>query len=248
MSYKIGFLGFATTLLLLGGCQSINLNMQSDIVEETQTTDISWVDKYDTQETGVLVGIDEEKQTITVKKVDSGVKFTLDYTGATNVTDKYESVLTMKQLPIGEIVNVYYNSEDLVTRKVEVSSDAWEYTKVENLTYDQTKKIIYIAGVKYRYGDSLTLISNEEEGNLLDLNQIDVVTVKGINKKIYSIIVTRGHGYISLENDETFIDGWIEVGNESVKPITEDMVIVASEGNHKVTVANNGSGLSLILI
>lgn len=242
MRKRFKLLYIATTILLLGGCQPINLNTQTNLTEEVQKEEVSWAEKYDTKDTGIIVGIDDEKETITVKKVDSGVKLNLNYTGATNVSDKYESVLVMKQLPVGEIVNVYYNKEDLIVRKVEISSDAWEYTDVLALSYDQTEKIIYIAGEKYRYGDSLTLISNEKEGNLLDLNPIDIVTIKGINKRICSVIVTRGHGYISLENDETFIDGWIDVGHESAKPITEDMLVVASEGNHKVTVAKDGAG------
>lgn len=229
-------------MLLLGGCQRINLNTQTNLIEEVKQEEVSWAERYDSEDTGIVVGIDEKKQTITVKKIDSGVKLNLNYTGATNVTDKYESVLAMKQISVGEIVNVYYNKDDSIARKVVISSDAWEYTEVLDLSYDQTEKIIYIAGEKYRYGDSLTLISNEKEGNLLDLSPIDVVTIKGINKRICSIIVTRGHGYISLENDETFIDGWIDVGQESARPITKDMIVVASEGNHKVTVAKDGAG------
>ncbi|RDY31208.1 hypothetical protein, partial [Lachnotalea glycerini] len=169
-------------------------------------------------------------------------KFTINYSGATNITDKYSSVLAIKQVQIGEIINVYYNSEDKIARKIEISEDAWEYTQVENLTYDRTEKIMYIAGEKYKYGESLTVISNGEEKDLLDLNPIDIVTVKGINKKICSVIVTKGHGYIILENEDSFIGGWIDVGQESAKPITEDMLVVASEGNHKVTIAKDGVG------
>lgn len=230
-----------TTILLLGGCQRIT-DTQSDITDESQSEDISWAQKYDSEDSGILVGVDEDKQTITVKKVDSGEKLILNFTGATNITDKYESVLIMKQVQTGELVNVYYSKDDSTVRKVEISPDAWEYTEVQDLTFDQTEKIIYIAGVKYRYSDSFTLISNDAEGKLLDLNSIDIVTVKGINKRICSIIVTTGHGYISLENDETFIDGWIDVGQESAKPITKDMLVVASEGSHKVTVAKDGAG------
>ena len=229
-------------MLLLSACQRINLSTQTNFTQEVQKEEVSWVEKYDSEDTGIIVAIDDENQTITVKKVDSGVKLDLSYTGATNVTDQYESVLVMKQLLLGEIVNVYYNKEDLTARKVEICSDAWEYTDVLNLSYDQTEKIIYVAGEKYRYGDSLTLLSNGKEGNLLDINPIDVVTIKGINKRICSVIITRGHGYISLENDETFIDGWIDVGQESARPITEKMLVVASEGNHKVTVAKDGAG------
>lgn len=242
MSYKLRYLCFLAIILLLGGCQGVNLNNQTSVEEENQEEEVSWSEKYDSEDTGILLGIDEKKQSITIKKVESGEKIRLSYKGATNVADKYQNTILMNQIEIGDLVNVYYTKEDSVVKKIEISPDAWGYTDVERLTYDQTEKSITIAGEKYRYSDDFTLLSDGKEVTFLDLDPIDVVTVKGINKKIYSVVVTRGHGYITLENDETFIDGWIEVGGESVKPITENMTIVASEGNHKVTVAKDGAG------
>ncbi|MFA9466911.1 MAG: hypothetical protein ACERKN_21875 [Velocimicrobium sp.] len=237
---KILFLIIAVGML--SGCQHASVNNQETDTAKAITESIPWAQNYDSEDTGVLVNIDDSDKTITIKKIDSGEAFKINYVGATDVTDKYSSILAMKQVEIGELVNIYYNSEDSTVRKLEISPDAWEYTGVENLTIDRTEKIMTIAGEKYKYGDSFTLISNDEEIDLIDFNPIDIVTVKGYNKKICSVIVTRGHGYITLENDETFIGGWIDVGKESVKPITEDMLIVASEGNHKVTVANEGAG------
>lgn len=232
---------FLVFLLLLSGCQNFNSQKQSDVSNE-EKEDVSWSQNYDTKDTAVVVEIKEEEQTITIKKLESAERLTLSYKGATNVVDKYESALVMKQIPIGEIVNIYYKKDDLIARKVEISPDAWEYTMVENLSYDQSEKLIYIGNEKFRYGESFTFLSNEKEGSLIDLNPIDVVTVKGIDKKVCSVIVTKGHGYITLSNDETFLDGWIDVGQESAKPITKDMLVVASEGNHKVTIAKDGAG------
>lgn len=229
-------------VLLLSACQKTNADNQPGKTDETDSKDISWTQNYDSEDTGVLIKVDENKKTLTIKKIDSGQKFLLNYSGATNIINKYENALSIKQVNIGEIINVYYNQSDLLARKVEISPDAWEYTGVENLTFDRADKIMYIAGKKYQYGDSFTLTSNGKEIDLLDLNPIDVVTVKGFNKKICSIIVTKGHGYISLKNDDTFMDGWIDVGQEISRPIAKDMFIVTSEGNHKVTIAKNGSG------
>lgn len=229
-------------LLLLGGCQTVQSKNQAEQAKENQAEDVSWAQKYDSEDTGVFIGLNEEAKTITIKKIDSGEKLEVNYTGGTDIIDKYQSEIAIKQLQVGDIINIYYNQADKTIRKIEISPDSWEYTDVTNLTFDQTEKIMYIAEVKYRYGDNFTLLSNGEEINLLDLNAMDIVTVKGFNKKIYSVIVTRGHGYISLENDETFIDGWIDIGQESAKPITKDMIVIASEGNHRVTVAKDRSG------
>ena len=232
---------FTLAIMFICGCQSTQKqNEQAEIQQPEADTNVEWISNYDMEETGALVEIEED--TIIIKRIDSGEKMEFTYKSATDVTDKYERLLTMNQLEIGELVNVYYNSEDQTARKVQKDPEAWEYTQISNLTYDRTESIITFLGTKYKYGASFTIISDGEEIDLLELSPIDEVTVKGYNKKICSVIVTTGHGYISLENDEDFWGGWIEVGTESAKPVTEGMTLTVSEGNHKISIANSGAG------
>lgn len=247
VSKKISIL-FMLALMLLCGCSKIEKTDDISAQQEPQKADTAWIEAYDTMETGVLIGLDENEKQITVKRIDSGEKLNFLYKGATNVTDKYNSLLTMTQVGLGELVNIYYNSEDMTARKIEKSPQAWEYTQLKDISYDRTECIISIGGTKYKYGASFTVISDNEEVDLLELNPMDEVTVKGYGKKICSVIITKGHGYIKLKNDEDFWGGWIEISNESVKPVTEGMMITASEGTHKLSIANNGHGGSKSIV
>ncbi|NLZ81484.1 MAG: PEGA domain-containing protein, partial [Clostridiales bacterium] len=77
---------------------------------------------------------------------------------------------------------------------------------------------------------------------LIELNDKDELIVKGYNGYIHSIVVSKGHGYISLDNEDYFIDGIVSVGNDIALPIKEDMLIVATEGSYNLQVTKNGIG------
>ena len=68
----------------------------------------------------------------------------------------------------------------------------------------------------------------------------DLVTIRGIDRKIYSVNVERGHGYLRLRNEQALIGGWIEVGNKVIREISEDMLLVVPEGSYQVALSNGG--------
>lgn len=75
---------------------------------------------------------------------------------------------------------------------------------------------------------------------VMDVVAQDLVTIRGIDHKIYSINVERGHGYLRLRNEQALLGGWIEVGNTVIREITEDMLLVVPEGSYQVALSNGG--------
>jgi len=67
---------------------------------------------------------------------------------------------------------------------------------------------------------------------------VDKLKAYGIGKKIYSIVVEKGHGYIRPSSYDDFIGGTIFVGYTLNQPITEDMLVVVPEGTYDVTMRN----------
>ena len=97
----------------------------------------------------------------------------------------------------------------------------------------------------YQLGDeefelyrNVPVVSNGEQGELMDLNANDTLIVKGIDHTVYSITVDKGHGYLRLKNEQYFVGGWIEVGQKIIQPISEDMLLVVPEGTYQVLLTN----------
>ena len=83
----------------------------------------------------------------------------------------------------------------------------------------------------------------------MDINQVDTLKVQGIDRTVYSVAVEKGHGYLRLKNDEYFWGGWIEVGQEIIRPIEEDMLLVVPEGKYDVFLSAKGiSGTKKVTI
>lgn len=231
-------------ILLLTGCATRETNQLTDeINSEKKEEELEVIEEEpELMELAVIKEINTKDKTLVVKSTISESEIILSYTGGADIRDKYDMVISMTQLEIGEIADVFYDLEDKRLISMKLSDKAWEYTNVANLIVDRSNKTMIIAEDKYQYNDNLLLISQGKFIDLLELNEKDVLTVRGCGGKIHSITIEKGHGYIKLENDEAFLGGWVEVGQEIVSVITEDMLIVAPEGDYKLTVLKDGVG------
>lgn len=192
----------------------------------------------DKQILAVLKAINTVEGTITLLDIENGEDITLHYTGGTNLIDKYEQVIAIAQFNIGEMVDAYYNVENEKLVKLQISNLAWEYQSVDNWNIDQTNKIIEIVDSKYKYSQTLMLVRQDQFLELADLNEKDQLTIKGYEREIWSILVTKGHGTLKLEDYDDFIGGMAYFGNEDILPVVSDMVITVQEGIYDVTLEN----------
>lgn len=229
------------TFSLIGvtGCQQEpTSHSKTVIVPQSKSNAIEEEKSYDSELTGVVKSIDTLTNTITV--LDTATKFdiTLSYTGACDVVNRYNTIIAMSQIKLGEIVDIGYISEEKKAVKVHVSKNAWEYKGVDNLRINKSDKIMTIADNKYKYSETLFLSSGNDIITLLDINSKDEVTVKGIGGTIYSIQVTKGHGYIRIENYDDFIGGYLELGYDVITQVTDNMLFVMREGTYNLVMEN----------
>lgn len=194
---------------------------------------------YDRQILGVVKSIDTNKKSITLYNVDGNDEIELYYDGTTSVKDKYDQEITMSQLTVGEMVDVYYLLDNNII-EITISKEAWEYKKVSNLVINNDKKMLSISARNYQFTENLVISSANQLINLIDLSDKDELTLKGVNSKVYSIIVTKGHGYVRFSNYNDFIGGNLEIGNDNMIAISKDMLVVVREGDYKLTMENEG--------
>lgn len=212
---------------------------EQESTEETE--EIVSSDELTTQLIGTLVIINEIGKTMTFQDITGEKRYLFEFDETTLYKNKFDDVITLKQLVIGEVYEVNYSIHTRKINFVRVSSDIWTITDVKRFSVDEKKKAFTVANDDvYQFTSDVVLISNDEEIEWMDITNIDTLTVKGYNRKICSVIVQEGHGYIRLKNDAYFIGGWIEVGQEVIKPITEEMLLPVPEGLYTVRLKNRG--------
>ena len=77
---------------------------------------------------------------------------------------------------------------------------------------------------------------------MAQISNDDVLTVIGKEKKILSVIVTTGHGTLSLNNTEDFEGSFLQLNSDIFAIITQNMDMEVPEGVYTLKVANNGWG------
>ena len=192
----------------------------------------------------VVLDVDTEVKMFTVYDVKAEEEKKLVYTGATTFFDGYGIQQTASQLEKGGLYRFTINTKEewistaceaVDRREKPENTTVWEKRGVDYLTIAKDK--ISFRGQNYRYTEGICVMSNGKQITLGDIQpMVDIVTVRGVGQTIHEIVVTKGHGYITLENHEDFIGGVITIGSTRVDSIYEKSSYLVREGTYKVTV------------
>lgn len=191
MKYKGQILGFLWLILIsafLTGCTTKTVTTQNATTQ--QSSPVPEEENEDVQATilGVVKTIDSEQGSITIYDIENELDMVFTYTGATDVRDTYDKMITMSQIELGEIVTGDYNYANRKLAKLSISTEAWTYHGVDKMSMDQDKHIITIAKKLYQFNDRLVVTDGETLIGPMDLNAQDELTIKElINLFILSV-------------------------------------------------------------
>ena len=232
-------------VLMITGCTSQASNIGMAKGKENRVVDtgfsVSSVGSYDSADTAVVISTDQQNNSVILANMDTGRQYTLYYDGTTFIKDKYGSSMTISQIKAGDVVDVNFLKGKRKIASMQLSPDAWVYENVNNYDLEGVNKTASIGSSTYSLPEEVVVLSEGRRAEIMDIVAQDMVSVRGIDHKIYSINVERGHGYLRLRNDQALIGGWIEVGNEVIREITEDMLLIVPEGSYQVFLSNNGA-------
>ncbi len=225
-----------------GGKDKNKLISGNSITPMPETTKEETVSESDgtSESKAVLIDLDADKMQIIIKDIYSGNNYVLSYNGGTDVRNVYDEIISMAQLSEGEIVDVTFDEEKKKAKKVYVSKDVFRSSNISGFKAVKAKTSITFGSASYMYTDTLVVIS---DGKILDPTEVmsrDVVTVRGIDNKIYSVSVDKGHGYLTFTGAEEFVGGMVEIGRSFLYTVSSDMMIVVPEGEYTVVMSNKG--------
>ena len=190
--------------------------------------------------TGVVLQNDLENNVLQIRELDSDTVSTLSYDETAEVQDEYGQIRQGEDIGVGEILEVGYLPQEGKLAKAKVPKNAWSYDEVQQFELNEEENMLLLAGEKYRYGEQTYCSADGVPMQLTDFNNNDVLTVRGMGIQVYSIVRTKGHGYIRLVNYQDFMGGMASVGDEIIVPISQNMLITAGEGTYEVTLLKRG--------
>ncbi len=207
---------------------------------EEQSEELVSADDLIYESIAMLVGKNEEEHKLKFISVDNDKLFELEYTGKTPILGKHGNSLTIDEIPLGEILNVSYSIHSKDLTELRVSDEAWTFTDVTKFEIDEEEGKMIIAGSTYKLPKTAVVSYKDKLATFMDVTNVDTLIVKGYGRKVCSVIVDRGHGYVRLLNDSYFEGGWVEIGQDIIKKVSEEMLIPVPEGNYHVRLTNKG--------
>ena len=236
------------TLFMLVGCASQAPSKSGEAAPETTSAPqenpytAPGPGDYDSVDTAIVVKKDTGAKTISFRNLETGRQYTLSYDGTSVLTDRNDQPLSMEQIMPGDIVDVTFLRTPKTLTTLKQSATAFRYQTVTDFEISDSGRSITINGSKFRLDEDAVVITGGELGSVMDINEYDTLTIKGFDKAVHSIVIEKGHGYLRLLNDESFIGGFIEVGSFTIVPITENMLLTVPEGTYDISVSHGGSG------
>lgn len=228
------------TALLMNQNQSNDETIQS-AEPETTINAFNRSGIYDSEDAAVVVKKDLEAGTVQFQNITSSRRYTLNYDGTTTAYDKNDQALSMEQLKEGSVVTVRFYKPRKALAYVKENPDCISYSNVRNYSMDLRKGTIAVGDELYNISGHVVVVSDGRETDMMEVNQMDVLSMWGYKNMIYGINVEKGHGYLRLQNEDYFVNGWIDIGDTVIRKVAQDMLLVVPEGTHTVTVSNKGS-------
>lgn len=188
------------------------------------------------EQTVVIQSIDLDAGTMSFVDIDDGKQYDLLYNNGVDVRNKYDEIMSGKLLKPGEIVDIVYNTINNKLLEISLNSDAWEVREISGFEFDKANRQAVILNQTYRYTDDLVICSHDKLIGVDEVCREDQVTARGYGGKLCSITVDLGHGYVKLENYDTYIGGMIEIGYDVIVPVTEDMLLTVREGTYRLKI------------
>ena len=226
---------------VIAGTYSINAN--AAIKEEKIT--ISLLGKYDSSDTAAIRSIDTENKEIRFRNHSTGKTYTLKYDNTSMMYDLRGTPMSARLLEEGQIVDVNFLKSSKHITSLKVSDEAWTIDDTRNHELVRGDGTARILGEMYRIDTRTLILADGAPAIAEDILTTDNIKAYGIGKEIYSIVVTSGHGYVSLSSDtvedHSLVGAWLELDNDVIYKISPNMLLSAPEGDYNLQILGNGA-------
>lgn len=209
------------------------------VYEDTEET---VVDHDEKNMTAVILNVDMEHEIIGVMDCLTGGSKSLIYHGGVKVTDAYGKDISIDSFSEGMLVDVVYYSDTAKLVSLSVSTVAEVRKSVNKFSANtETGKATY-KGTSCTMSQYIKAFDGNTQIDISEINSEDQVTLYLYSGKLISVVIELGHGYVRLNNQDTYIGGMVEIGYDVIVPVTSDMLLTVREGTYTLRINKGGYG------
>ncbi len=209
-------------------------------VQVIQATEASEFTHEEVNLTGVLSFKDENGDTLGFIDSQTGKTYILGYHGGVRLLDKFGNDITKASLNCGTVCDCVFYADTKKLVSVQVNADTTVLTGIKKFSVSPEEKKAVYRGVSVDMWESVTAYEGENSMQVDEISTEDEVTLSILRGKLMSVVVTKGHGYVRLLNQDTYLGGLVEIGYDVIVPVTEDMLVAVGEGDYTLRINKDG--------
>ena len=180
---------------------------------------------------------------LTVMNITSLREFRYPYNVSTEFLDKYGDTDSVEDFKPGMAITFDASGRYGMLTTVKKSNAVWEWDDLKNFSFDESISAMQFGGENYRYTDSTLFLDGNNLMERKDLiGGVDEVMVVGVDKEVLAVALTKGHGYLQLDDTKRFDNSLIQIGSYDAALVSSGKTFTVPGGTYAVTIANNGWG------
>mgnify|MGYP004506659043 FL=1 len=188
-------------------------------------------------ELAVITYVSSDTKRLSVRTYEDEIDYTFYVQEPALIYSEYGNAMTMSQLNAGNVIDITFDAASSTVKEIHISGDVVRHLAVSDAAVNTSYRRITIYNKNYEYSRKVVVVSGNELITPEQLSTKDVLNLYEKDGKVVSIVVTRGHGYISLTGVDLFVGGYVNIGSENIKTIEKNMMITMTEGEYKVSVS-----------
>lgn len=195
----------------------------------------------DSLDTAVIESVNEENHTITFWNLVRGLRYRLSYDSATGIKDRYDRELVAGQIRSGDVVKVAFVKDERKVKNIWMDKEVTVIEDVTDFSIHPISGMMEIGDKKYSIDPSASIVSQDSQLDLMEINEADTLNVYAVDHNIISLAVANGHGYVRLAGAQSFEGGFVEFGQTIIRKVEADMLLVLPVGTYEMLISNNGN-------
>lgn len=234
MRKKILFMILVTLFMVFTGCTDEGKVRVYDDTEETV------ISHDECSMTAVLTGIDMEHNIISFMDCVTGGRQSLIYHGGVTVKNTFDTEIGINGLSCGMIVDVEYYADTGKLIGIVISDSSVVLKNISKFSADTEKNKAVYKGTSCAMSEYVLAFDGDSPLDIREINTEDQVTLYLYGDKLMSVVIELGHGYVRLENQDSYIGGMVEIGYDVIVPVTDNMLLTVREGDYTLRISKDG--------
>lgn len=205
----------------------------SSIEEENQTTPGGTIQ---TVETIALVKNINTSSELSLYDVKSQSNFYVKADSNTEITGRNNAPLRYNEIKVGDVIRISTDSEKKKALSITYCDQCLHKSGVTGVKFQPEAKTMSLDDGTYSYSEETIIKYGDKLMDIQDLEPIDVLTLNGYDKGVWSIMVEKYHGYLVVKNKEKIQDGTITIDSGQPISLSSQERIAVSTGAHRILI------------